>query len=253
VVQIQRRECRKLLTNGQRPLYFLAEAIVLFIYIKFYHRANNCSKYADGFYNSMIDDKDSHIPLPLIMFTCTALRYALLEWQKNKGVHPKASKSKLKADRSDRSNYFTHKNASGKNASCCTAMGRKLLTSPGVADTYTFLMNTWNTLPESYQHRVYNNTLATVKHPIQQAENPMPAVVISVEAAGVDNAMFIDYLASEVALEDPEIGSTDANIPIDNNCTADKLQFGMPGDSGNYKDKGDESDVHNTIPTANRR
>jgi len=49
-------------------------------------------------------------------------------------------------------------------------------------------MNTWNTLPESYQQRVYNNTLATVKHQIQQAENPTPAVVISMEAARVDNA-----------------------------------------------------------------
>jgi len=53
------------------------------------------------------------IPSPLIMFTCTALRHALLEWQKNKGVHPKASKSKLKADRPDRSEYFNHKNDGG--------------------------------------------------------------------------------------------------------------------------------------------
>jgi hypothetical protein len=76
-----------------------------------------------------------------------------------------------------------------------------LLTLPGVADTYTFLMNTWNTLPESYQQRVYNNTLATVKHQIQQAENPTPAVVISTEAASVDNAILLDYLTSKVALE----------------------------------------------------
>jgi hypothetical protein len=79
------------------------------------------------------------------------LRHALLEWQKNKGVHPKASKSKQKADRADRSNYFNHKNDSGQIAYCCAVMGRKLLTSPGVADTYTFLMNTWNTLPDRYQ------------------------------------------------------------------------------------------------------
>ena len=121
------------------------------------------------------------------MFNCTALGHALVEWQKNKGVHPKTSKWKRKSDRPDRSNYFNHKNDSGKNASCCTAMGRKLLTSPGVADAYTFLMNTWNTLPESYQQRVYKNTLATIRHQIQQAENPTPAQVISVEAARVDN------------------------------------------------------------------
>jgi hypothetical protein len=115
----------------------------------------------------MINDKDGQIPSPVIMFTCTALRHALLEWQKNKGVHPKASKSTLKADRPDRSNYFNHKNDGGKIASCCAVTGRKLLTSPSVADSYTFLMNPWNTLPESYQQRVYNSTLAKVKHLIQ--------------------------------------------------------------------------------------
>jgi len=119
VAQIQRRESRKLLTNGQRPLYFLSEAIPRFLYIPFYHRANNRGKYADGFYNSMINDKDGHLPSQLIMFTCTALRHAPLEWQKNKGVHPKASKLKLKADRPDRSNYSNHKNDGGKNAFCC--------------------------------------------------------------------------------------------------------------------------------------
>jgi hypothetical protein len=201
----------------------------------------------------MINNKVGHIPSPLIMFTCTPLRHALLEWQKNKGVYPKASKSKLKADRPDCLNYFNHKNDSGKIASCCAVMGRKLLTSPGVAHTYTFLMYTWNTLPESYQQRGYNNTLARVKRQIQQAENPMPAVVISVEAAHVDNAILLDYLASEVALEEPEIGSTDPNIPIDNNCTDDKLHFGMPGGSGDYKDEGDESDDRDAISTASRR
>jgi len=169
----------------------------------------------------MIEDKDGHIPSPLIMFTFTTLRHALLEWQKNKRVHPKASKSKLKADRPDCSNYFNCRNDGGKIASCCAVTGRKLLTPPRVADTYTFLMNPWNTLPESYQQRVYNNTLATVKRQIQQAENPTPAMVISVEAARVDNAILLDYLTSEVALEEPEIGSTDQNIPIDNNCTDD--------------------------------
>jgi len=157
-----------------------------------YHRANNPGKYADRFYNSMIDDKDGHIPSPLIMFTSTALRHALLEWQQNKGVHPKASKSMLKADRLDRSNYFNCKNDCGKIVSCCAVTGRNLLPTPGFADTYTFLMNTWNTLPDSYPQRVYTNTLATVKRQIQQAENPTPAVVISVEAVCVDNAILLD-------------------------------------------------------------
>jgi len=136
---------------------------------------------------------------------------------RNKGIHPNASKSKLIADRPDHSNYFNYKNDSGKNALCCAATGRKLLTWPGVADTYAFFMNAWNTLPVSYQQRVYTNTLASVKRQIQQAENPTPAMVISVESARVDNAILLDYFISEVALEDPEIGSTDPNIPTDNN------------------------------------
>jgi len=132
-------------------------------------------------------------------------------------------------------------------------MGRKVLTLPGVADTYTFLMKAWNTLPERYQQRVYKDTLATVKRQILQAENPTPAVVISVEAARVDNAFLLNYLTSEVALEEPGIGSTDPNIPIDNNCTDDELHFGKPGDSGNYKDEADKSDERNAIPTTSRR
>ena len=132
-------------------------------------------------------------------------------------------------------------------------MGCKLLTPPGIADTYTFLMNTWNTLPESYQQRVHNNPLATVKRQSQQAEIPTPAVVIRVEAARVDNAILLHYLASEVGLEEPEIGSTDPNIPIDNNCTDDELHFGMPGVRGDYEDEGDERDDRDDIRSASRQ
>jgi len=252
-VQIQRRKCGKLLTNGQRPRYIPVEAIVRFVYIRFYHRANNPAKYVDGLYNSMLDDKDGHMPLPLIMFTCTALHHALLEWQKNKGVHLKASKSKLKVVRPDRSNYFNYKYDGGMNASSCAAMGRKLLTLPGVADTYTFSMNTCNTLPESYLQRVYKNTLATGKRQIEQAENSTPAMLISIEAARVDNAIRLDLLTSDVALEEPVIRSTDPNIPIDNSCMHGKLHFAMPGSSGFCEDEGDESDEHDAIPGASWR
>ena len=133
------------------------------------------------------------------------------------------------------------------------AMGSKLLTSSGVVDKYTVLLNTWDTLPESYQQRLYNNTLATVKRQIQQAENLTPAVVIRVEAARVDNGILLDHLASEVALEEPEIGSTDPNIPIDNKGTDDKHHFGMPGGRGDYADEGDESDFRDAIPTPSRQ
>jgi hypothetical protein len=97
---------------------------------------------------------------------------------------------------------------------------------------------------------VYNNTLATVKRQIQQVENPTPAVVISMEAAPVDNAILLDYLTSEVAIEKPEIGSSDTNIPTDNNCTDDELHFGMHWGSGDFEDEGDESDA---IHTTSRR
>jgi len=59
-----------LLPGGSNPAVF---------YIKFYHRANNRGKYADRLYYSMINDKDGHIPSPLIIFRCTALQHALLE------------------------------------------------------------------------------------------------------------------------------------------------------------------------------
>jgi len=114
-------------------------------------------------------------------------------------------------------------------------------------------MNTWKTVPESYQQRVYNNTLATVKCQIHHAKNAKPAMFISVEAARVDNAIFLDYLTSEVALEESEIGSSYPKIQIDNNCTNDNLQFGMPGGRGNYEDDGNQTDERNAIPTASRR
>jgi len=99
---------------------------------------------------------------------------------------------------------------------------------------------------------VYKNTLATVKRQIQQTKNPTPAVVINVDAACVGNAILLNYLTSEVALEEPEIRSTDPKIPIDNNCTDAELHFGMPGDSGNCEDEDDESDKCDAIPTSSR-
>jgi len=198
----------------------------------------------------MLDDNNGHILLPMIMSTCTTLRHALLQWQKNKGVHPKASKSKLTADRSDCLNYFNYKDDRCKNTSCCATTGHKSFPLAGVADTHTCLMNTWNTLPESNQQWVYKNTRATVRCQMQQEENPMPAVVISLEAAPVANAVLLDYLMSEVALEEPKIGSTDPNILMDNNCTDDKLHFRMPGGSWDYTNEGDEIHMHNAIRTA---
>jgi len=76
---------------------------------------------------------------------------------------------------------------------------------------------------------------------------------MSVQAAHDDNAIFHDYLTSEVALEEPEVGSTHPNIPIDNNYNNEKFHFGMPGGSGDDEIEGDESDLRNVIPSASRR
>jgi hypothetical protein len=84
-------------------------------------------------------------------------------------------------------------------------------------------------------------------------ENPTHATVISIEAVPVDNGMLLVYLTSEVTLEEPEIGSTDPNIPIDNNCMDDELHFGMTGGCENYDDEGDEIDESDVMPTACRR
>jgi len=143
-------------------------------------------------------------------------------------------------------------NYGGNYASCFAAIGRKLLTLPVVADRYTFLMKTWNTLPESYQERMNKNTLATVKRQIKQAENSMPSMVISVKAARIDNTSFVNYLNSEVGLEDPEIGGTDKNVPIDDNCTDDELHVGRPRVSGDGNDEGDKRGEREAISTASR-
>jgi hypothetical protein len=127
-----------------------------------------------------------------------------------------------------------------------------MLNSPGVADMYPTLTNTWNTLPETFQQRLYKSTLATVKCQIQQAENPTPVAVISTEAACVDNAILLAYLTSEVVLEEPDIRYTDRNIPIENIGMDDEQQFGMPGGSEVYDDESDEIYKSNTIPTASR-
>jgi len=81
----------------------------------------------------------------------------------------------------------------------------------------------------------------------------MPAVVISTDSASLDNAILLDYLTSEVAHEEPEIGSTDPKIPIDNNYTDDELDFGMRRGSMYYEDEGDKSEKRDAIPTARRR
>jgi hypothetical protein len=114
-------------------------------------------------------------------------------------------------------------------------------------------MNTWDTMPESYKQRVYKNTLAKITHQIQQAGNLTPATVINMEAARVDNAILLEYLTSEVALEELVNGSADPNIPIDNNCTYDELHFGLPWGCDHCEGEGDEIDESDTIATASRR
>jgi len=114
-------------------------------------------------------------------------------------------------------------------------------------------MNMWNTLQECYQQSLYQTTLCTVKCQIQHAENPIPAAEITVEAARVDNAILIDNLSSEAALEQPEIRYTNPLIQIHNNWMDDKLHFGMAGDIGDSINEGDESNECDVIPTGSQR
>jgi hypothetical protein len=56
-----------------------------------------------------------------------------------------------------------------------------------------------------------------------------------------------------VPLDDPEIGSTDPNIPTDNDCTDDELYFRMPGGCQDCTDDGDEIDEGDAISTTRWR
>ena len=100
---------------------------------------------------------------------------------------------------------------------------------------------------------MYKNTLATVKRQIQQAENPTPGIVISLEAANIHNAILLDYLTAQVVIEEPEIGGTDPNIPTDNNCMYDELHVGIPVGSGDYDDECDQINDRDAIRTASRQ
>jgi hypothetical protein len=100
---------------------------------------------------------------------------------------------------------------------------------------------------------MYINTLSTLKRKIQQVDNPTPPVVITTEAACVHNVMLLDYLTSEVGLEDVETVSTDPSIPIDNYCTDNEQHFGMPGGCKDYQDQDDEIDKSDAVLTASRR
>jgi hypothetical protein len=64
-------------------------------------------------------------------------------------------------------------------------------------------------------------------------------VVISVKEAHAHNGVLFDYLTSNVALEKPEMGSTDLNIAIDNNYPDASRQLGMPAGGGEHTDEAD--------------
>jgi len=59
----------------------------------------------------------------------------------------------------------------------------------------------------------------------------MPALLISVEAVHADNVIPHHYFTSEVALNQPELGSSDPNIRKVDNCIANDLDFGIRGGS----------------------
>jgi hypothetical protein len=75
-------------------------------------------------------------------------------------------------------------------------------------------------------------------------------VVISVEAASSDNVIHLEYLTSQVLLEEPGIRRTDPNIPSDIKCTDGEHHFTMPAGSVEFDDEGDESREHTAICAA---
>lgn len=89
------------------------------------------------------------------------------------------------------SRLLDQQNDGGKNASCSPGIVVKLLPSSGIAETATFLMNTGNTLLESYQQRLFENTLTTGNSQIQQADNLTLDGVISTDTVhGNDDILF---------------------------------------------------------------
>jgi hypothetical protein len=107
----------------------------------------------------MIDNQDDHIPAPLIVFTTTALRHALLEGRMKTGVFPNASKLKLNGVKPEYSYYFNYKYDGGKNASCC---GVHVINLPWQCRHLTmldqYLEHTNRELPTEgvYQHLCYS-------------------------------------------------------------------------------------------------
>jgi hypothetical protein len=75
----------------------------------------------------------------------------------------------------------------------------------------------------------------------------MPAVVINVKAAHINDASLLHYLAAQEALRKPEFKGTEPHILGDNYYTDDKLYFGIPWCIWDYQDEGDESNNPNAI------
>ena len=73
------------------------------------------------------------------------------------------------------------------------------------------------------------------------------------EGNGLDIAIVLHYLTCKVALEDPEIGSTDTNILIDNNCMNDEFHCRIPRGFKDYNDEGVKLDVSDAIHNTSRR
>jgi hypothetical protein len=114
-------------------------------------------------------------------------------------------------------------------------------------------MNTWNTQLESCQLRVYQNTPATFQRQIRQGENPTAAVIFCMDAGCVGNAILLNNLTSEVALDDPVIRTTNSYTPLDNNHHDGNMHFGMPGGSRDQEDEGDTGDEDDDISTISQQ
>jgi hypothetical protein len=131
-------------------------------------------------------------------------------------------------------------------------MGHTWLTYPAFEDTYRFLENSWYALLESYQQRLNSNSLATVERMSQHADNPALPMVISLQVACVNNAILLDNLTSQMAIEETEIRRSNRNIPIDYHYANAELHFRMLGDSEDDQADRNDSDKRDAIPTASQ-
>ena len=113
-------------------------------------------------------------------------------------------------------------------------------------------MNTWNVLPPPYRRRVHQNTLATVKKRILDADTTVANAPISTKAAQVDEQLLARFLTTDAPLEEPKIGSRmePGDMPVDIDEYEEMVSFDHAEDNDSLLAL---EDVDNVQPRGRRR